>query len=78
MKSTKQLGIWMDHSVAHQMELTNGVIVINTFESVPKSGDAEQTMPKDEEFRLKKQQNQFYSFLKKSFYSALPMPLMAY
>lgn len=27
MKSTKRIGIWMDHSIAYIMELTNKTIV---------------------------------------------------
>lgn len=33
MKTTKQLGIWMDHSVAHLMELKNNNIVSETIEA---------------------------------------------
>lgn len=33
MKTTKQLGIWMDHSVAHLMELKNNIIVSETIEA---------------------------------------------
>lgn len=33
MKTTKQLGIWMDHSIAHLMEFKNGNIVSKTIEA---------------------------------------------
>lgn len=33
MKTTKQLGIWMDHSIAHLMELKNSNIVSETIEA---------------------------------------------
>jgi len=33
MKSTKYLGIWMDHSIAHVMGFENDTIVTNTVES---------------------------------------------
>lgn len=33
MKTNKQLGIWMDHSVAHLIELTNDNIITKTIES---------------------------------------------
>jgi len=33
MKTTKQLGIWMDHSIAHLMELRNSTIVSETIEA---------------------------------------------
>lgn len=35
MKSSKQLGIWMDHSTAHIMELSNDNIVTVTLDSPP-------------------------------------------
>lgn len=33
MKTTKQLGIWMDHTIAHLMELKNSNIVSETIEA---------------------------------------------
>ena len=35
MKSAKQLGIWMDHSTANIMELSNDKVVTSTLESTP-------------------------------------------
>jgi hypothetical protein len=33
MKTTKQLGIWMDHSIAHLMELNQDKIITSTIEA---------------------------------------------
>ena len=65
MKSTKQLGIWMDHSIAHLMELKNDTIISKTIESQPKPRVKEQNMDKDESHMLKKEQNQLSAYFKK-------------
>ena len=62
MKSTKQLGIWMDHSIAHVMKLTNGTIVTNTFESQPEILEDQQIEYKDESHSLNKEQRQLSSY----------------
>ena len=56
MKSKKQLGIWMDHSIAHLMELTNGSIVTSMVESKPKLLEDPQIIFKDESHSLNKEQ----------------------
>ena len=45
MKTTKQLGIWMDHSIAHLMELKNSNIVSEIIE-------AESIVPEDEDIEI--------------------------
>lgn len=65
MKSTKQLGIWMDHSSAHLTGLTNGEIVSNIVESQPELQGDEQIEPKDESHILNKEEGQFSAFYKK-------------
>jgi len=45
MKTTKQLGIWMDHSIAHLMKLENNIIVSETIE-------AESIIPEDEDIEI--------------------------
>ena len=66
MKTTKYLGIWMDHSTAHLMELTNGTIVSNTVESQPKLQVKEEDLYyKDESHILNKEQNQLSAYYKK-------------
>ncbi len=65
MKSTKQLGIWMDHSIAYLMKLTNGTIVTNTIESQSELRGDEQIVYKDESHSLNKEQWQLSSYYKK-------------
>ena len=64
MKSTKQLGIWMDHSIAHVMEFTNGIIVTTTIESQPEILGDQQVEYKDESHSLNKEQRQLSSYYK--------------
>ena len=65
MKATRQLGIWMDHSMAYLMELSNGTIVSNTVESKPELQGDEQIVYKDESHMLKKMQRQLSAYYKK-------------
>ena len=62
MKSTKQLGIWMDHSTAHVMKFENGAIVTNTIESQPEILGDQQIEYKDESHSLNKEQRQLSSY----------------
>ena len=64
MKSTKQLGIWMDHSIAHVMKFANGTIVTNTIESQPEILEDQQIEYKDESHSLNKEQRQLSSYYK--------------
>ena len=48
MKTTKHLGIYMDHSVAHLMELTNDTIMTSTVESQSTLMDEANYLRKDE------------------------------
>jgi len=65
MKTTKRLGIWMDHSIAHLMELTNDTIVANTIESQSKLQEKEKDMSKDERYMLTREQNQLSAYFKR-------------
>lgn len=65
MKATRQLGIWMDHSMAYLMELSNGTIVSNTVESKPELQGDEQIVYKDESHMLNKMQWQLSAYYKK-------------
>jgi stalled ribosome rescue protein Dom34 len=65
MKPTKQLGIWMDHSIAHLMELTNDTIVTNSVASKPKIQEEEQKLYKAESHVLNKEQNIRSAYFKK-------------
>jgi hypothetical protein len=64
MKSKKQLGIWMDHSVAHIMNLSNGKMVTNTLESTPAFPEQIQNLRMDESLMHNKEQNQRKDFFK--------------
>ena len=65
MKSKKQLGIWMDHSTAHLMALTNGTILSSTIESGPITQGDEQNVYKDESHSLNKEQGQLSTYYRK-------------
>jgi len=64
MKSTKYLGIWMDHTIAYLMELKNHTIVTNTIESPPKLQEREQNL-KDESLLQNKEQNQLSDYFRR-------------
>ena len=65
MKSTKQLGIWMDHSSANLIEITSESTETNTIESKPDTLVNEDDLYfKDESHRLNKEQKQLSAFYK--------------
>jgi len=65
MKTTKQLGIWMDHSIAYLTKLTNGTIETSSIESIPEVDGDEQVVYKDESHSLNKEQRQLSSYFRK-------------
>ena len=65
MKTTKQLGIWMDHSIAHVIKLTNGTIETNSIESTPEIQADQQIVYKDESHSLNKEQGLLSSYYRK-------------
>lgn len=61
MKTTKQLGIWMDHSIAHIMELKNDKIVTNTV--IAQVGEQDEALNAlDETLIQNKEQNELSAF----------------
>jgi hypothetical protein len=64
MKSAKKLGIWMDHSTAHLMELSNDAVVTNTVESSPAFPEQIENLRMDESLMHNKEQNQDKDFFK--------------
>jgi hypothetical protein len=63
MKSTKRLGIWMDHSIANLIELTDSTIGTNTIEAQPKlQVNKADLYYKDESHILNKEQNQLSDY----------------
>jgi len=65
MNTTKQLGIWMDHSVAHLIKLTNGSTETNTIESQPEIQADQQIVYKDESHSLNKEKGQLTAYFRK-------------
>ncbi|MGV8964299.1 MAG: hypothetical protein ACOH2V_13095 [Candidatus Saccharimonadaceae bacterium] len=65
MKSSKKLGIWMDHSTAHIMELLNDKIIIITLESTPAFPDQVENLRMDEKLMHNKSQNKDADFYEK-------------
>lgn len=65
MKSTKHLGIWMDHSIAHVIELNNETIMRSTIESQSEPKENEENVIKDESHMLNKEQRQLSAYYKK-------------
>ena len=64
MKKTKKLGIWMDHSIAHIIELKNNSISSKTIASDSSQGEKE-NIGKDESLRQNTEQDQLSEFFKK-------------
>src|SRR5665811_2346615 len=64
MKSVKKLGIWMDHSMANIMELSNNKIVTTTLESNPAFPEPVQNLRMDESLMHNKEQNHQSDFYK--------------
>ncbi len=65
MKKNKQLGIWMDHSNAYLMALTNDTIVENIIESELTQEEKEISLSKNEKYLHNKEQNFQLSYYKK-------------
>ncbi|HWY10114.1 MAG TPA: hypothetical protein VN026_02255 [Bacteroidia bacterium] len=65
MTTKKQIGIWMDHSAAHLMELTNDVITTNIIESEFTHKVKEDSLNKSENLMHNKEQHLQHSYYKK-------------
>lgn len=65
MNTTKQLGIWMDHSTAHLIKLTNGTIETNTIKSQPEIHVDQQIVYKDESHSLNKEKRELSAYFRK-------------
>jgi len=61
MKSIKYLGIWMDHSIAHIIELKNDIVVTNIIESETDQSE-KQHLGKDEKLRQNIDQKQLKDY----------------
>ena len=65
MKNVKQMGIWMDHSIAFVMELTNDGITETTVNSEFTHEGKEASLSKSENLMHNKEQHDQLSFYKK-------------
>ena len=65
MKNTKQMGIWMDHSIAHIVKLRNGKIITLTIDSQPEALEDDQKVYKDESHSLNKEKRLLLAYFKK-------------
>lgn len=64
MKTKKQLGIWMDHSIAHIMELKNSEMVISTV--IAEVGEQDEALnSRNESMIQNKEQNQLSDYFKR-------------
>lgn len=65
MKTTKKLGIWMDHSIAYLMEFTSNPFEIKTIESTFTHQKKMAAFAKSESAMHNKEQQQIASYYKK-------------
>ncbi len=65
MKTTKHLGIWMDHSVAHLMDATSEPIVSKKIESEFTHQERERTLEKGEHMMHNAEQQKQHAYYKK-------------
>ena len=65
MKNVKQMGIWMDHSIAFVMELTNDGIAESTVKSEFTHEEKESSLSKSENLMHNKEQQELLTFYKK-------------
>jgi len=62
--SNRKLGVWMDHSIAHTIELNNNRITSNTIESLSLQSD-KQDFGKNESGKHNTEQDQLSDFFKR-------------
>ncbi|TDE44414.1 hypothetical protein E0I26_08585 [Flavobacterium rhamnosiphilum] len=65
MKTTKKLGIWMDHSMAHLMEFTTKHFEIETIESKLSNQEKIASLAKSENSNFSKEKKQLFDYYKK-------------
>jgi hypothetical protein len=65
MTTEKSLGIWMDHSSAHLMELTSGPITTTVLDSAFTGVTKEESLEKGEKLMHNKQQHSQAAYYKK-------------
>lgn len=65
MKTKKQIGIWMDHSKAYLIDMSNDTIVTTLIESEVETQQSEESILKDESHMLNKEQAKMATYYKK-------------
>jgi stalled ribosome rescue protein Dom34 len=65
MKSTKKLGIWMDHSIAHLIEFSENSFEIETIETKFTHEEKEKSLAKGESFMHNKEQQSLSDYYNK-------------
>lgn len=65
MTTTKKVGIWMDHSIAHIMELKENMIETKIIESKFTHAEKEHSLSKNENLMHNKEQHQQSEYYKK-------------
>ena len=65
MKTTKKLGIWMDHSIAHLMEFTSKHFEIEMIESKLSNEIKSQSLVKNEKTMYNKEKGSLQDYYKK-------------
>ena len=65
MKTTKKLGVWMDHSIAHLMEFTTKHFEIETIESKPSNKGNMASLAQSENCDLTEEKKQLFNYYKK-------------
>lgn len=65
MKTTKRLGIWMDHSTANIIELSKNKVETTTLESIPAFPEQVQNLRMDESLMNNKEQDHRSDFYKR-------------
>jgi len=64
MKTTKKLGVWMDHTIAHIIVLKNNSTTSSTIESLSLQGE-KQNFGKDESLKHNTEQDQLSDYFKR-------------
>lgn len=65
MKTTKKLGVWMDHSMAHLMEFTSKHFEIETIESKLNDQEKIESLAKSDNSNFIKEKKQLFDYYKR-------------
>ncbi|WP_338644858.1 hypothetical protein V5J73_08160 [Flavobacterium sp. KS-LB2] len=65
MKTTKKLGVWMDHNMAHLMEFTSKHFEIETIESKLNDQEKIESIVKSDNSNFIKEKKQLFDYYKR-------------